>query len=80
MNTTGLALNVWNNSYTATPDWRMAIYLDKRTGTDTSEYISIERPTPDQIDRYLEISQDSDWWVYDLDPKFDYILFGRGDG
>lgn len=68
---TGLGLNVWTEG----EDWRMAIYPDTPDGTDSSQYISFS-PTRKQIQRYLSISEDSDWWVYDRHPDFRYILWG----
>lgn len=67
----GLGLNVWTEDH----GWRMTIYPDTPDGTDSSQYISLD-PTREQIDRYLEISQDDDWWVYDKHPDFAYILWG----
>lgn len=68
---TGFGLNVWTEDH----GWRMAIYPDTPDGTDSSQYISFN-PTRSQIDRYLEVSQDDDWWVYDRHPHFGYILWG----
>lgn len=68
----GLALNVWQRELN---DWRMAVYPDTRLGVDTKAPMSFT-PTKDQLERYLEISQDDDWWTYSSTPEFLYILQG----
>lgn len=71
----GLALNVWYTGDNETPAWQMAIYPWSRAdGTDSSQYIEF-KPTSEQIERYLELSQDSDWWVHSAHPDYEYILF-----
>ena len=72
---TGFGLNVWNDSDNDTPVWKMAIYNDYAGQTDTSEWMTMEA-TPERVARYLEISQDDDWWVYNGDNDFHYILWG----
>lgn len=67
-----LALNVWDDE---DQDWQMAIYPVLANGTDTSTHW-VFKPTRDQVVRYLQISQDSDWWTYSLSPDFHYILTG----
>ena len=71
--TTETALNVW----TEDPEsgWLMAIYLTNADGVDTSRYFSFT-PNKDQLDRYFDISHDTDWWVYSNDPEYYEILFG----
>lgn len=71
----GLALNVWDASSGPDPEWLMAIYLDTSYGIETNCDLAFN-PTPEQIARYLEISDDSDWWVDNSDPDFNYILWG----
>jgi hypothetical protein len=76
----GFALNVWSPSDNDNDDplhwdWKLALYADRSTGIDTSNYLPLE-PSPDQIRRYLELSQDADWWVSDNDADFHYILWG----
>lgn len=68
----GLSLNVWDNEDRG---WQMAIYPDTAYGVDSSQYILI-KPTEAQIERYLEISSDSDWWTDDQEEHFNYILRG----
>lgn len=68
----GLMLNVWDNEDRG---WQMAIYPDTAIGVDTKQYLLI-KPTEDQIQRYLQISQDDDWWVRHNHPDFRFILWG----
>ena len=69
----GLSLNVWDNEDRG---WQMAIYPDTEHGIDSHQYILI-KPTEAQIARYLEISQDSDWWTDDASAEFNYVLRGE---
>lgn len=70
-NVDGLVLNVWDDEDRG---WQMAIYPDTAEGIDTQQYISI-KPTPEQIERYLELSEDSDWWT-GATRSINYILAG----
>ena len=72
----GLALNVWFTGDDETVKWQMAIYPDTAHGIDSSQYILID-PTPEQIERYNELSQDSDWWTDDQSAEFNYVLRGE---
>lgn len=71
---TGFALNVWVAEEDEIWIWKMAIYPVTETGIDTSVFIPIN-PTVAQIERYLQITKDSDWWVNSADPDFAYILW-----
>lgn len=67
-----LALNVWDDE---DRDWQMAIYPVTADGIDTSNYWAF-KPTRDQVIRYLQITEDTDWWAYSLSPDFHYVLSG----
>jgi len=69
---TQLALNVWNDG----EQWKMAIYGVYDGSTDTSHWHNIE-VTEARLNRYLELSQDDDWWVYSGHPDFYYIWLGE---
>ena len=74
---TGFGLNVWDNSPIDKPsDWTMAVYPDYDGHTDSDTWLTVEA-TPERIARYLSITDDDDWWVYDQDPQFHYILWGE---
>lgn len=75
MNSTGLALNVFNEE----GNWHFTIYNDTDEGVRTNEYLSIT-PSADQLERYLALSGDDDWWTYDDSPEFSYILRGKTNG
>lgn len=67
-----LALNIWDDEERG---WRMAVYPITADGLETSVYWAFT-PSKDQIIRYLQLSEDSDWWVYNNHPDFNYILTG----
>lgn len=71
LTTTDIALNVWNHD----GKWLMTIYEEVSEELDTKNYIPVEA-TPDRVARYLSISNDDDWWVYQGDQQFSYILWG----
>jgi hypothetical protein len=76
----GLVLNVWSPNDNDSNDledweWKFALYPYTAQGIETSAYLSLE-PSPDQIQRYLELTSDSDWWVGDDDAHYSYILWG----
>lgn len=73
----GLALNVFNDATEDNPDnWKFSIYLDTSEGIDSGSFMTFI-PTDDQLSRYLQISQDDDWWVGNRDSDFNYILLDR---
>jgi len=74
---TGFGLNVWDDSPAHEPPlWLMAVYPDYDGHTDSDTWLRVEA-TPERVARYLEITDDDDWWVYDQDPQFHYILWGE---
>lgn len=74
--TTETALNVWySDDTTDGTNWRMAIYLTDVDGVDSSRYFSFT-PSKDQLNRYFNLTSDSDWWVYSEHPDYYYVLFG----
>lgn len=74
MTSRGLALNVFLDD--VTQHWHFTIYNDTTDGIETSHYLSID-PSDEQIERYLEISEDDDWWTFDYESDFKYILRGE---
>lgn len=73
-NFTSFALNVWVDEDEDVYTWKMTIYPVTEDGIDTDVFFAID-PTEAQIERYLQITKDSDWWVYSDDPDFGYILW-----
>lgn len=70
-----LDLNVWFDEVKNI--WKMAVYGVGSNGeTNYDNYVRIEA-TPERVARYLEISEDSDWWTSSTDPDFLYITTGE---
>jgi hypothetical protein len=66
----GIALNVWHDD----TNWRMAIYPEGSDGIDSSTFIPLDYKRG-QLQRYFQISEDSDWWTTDVE-ELEWILFG----
>lgn len=67
----GLGLNVWQED---NDRWWMSLYYDSDWGTDTQQRIQID-VTRSRLQRYFQLSEDSDWWTYDP-AELQYIIFG----
>lgn len=70
----GLALNVFDLDGA----WHFTIYTDTDRGVDTSKHLSIN-PSDEQVARYLSIANDDDWWTYDYEADFNFILRGNDE-
>tara|TARA_B110000459_G_scaffold143656_1_gene156472 strand:- start:7859 stop:8089 length:231 start_codon:yes stop_codon:yes gene_type:complete len=70
----GLALNVFDLD----GEWYFTVYPDTDAGVDTSKHLSIN-PSDEQVVRYLSIANAEDWWTYDNEPDFNFILRGESN-
>lgn len=71
---TALDLNVWwDQDY---QNYRFTMYSVYGHETKTSEFKRLDT-TPERVQRYLQVSEDDDWWTSNLEDDFYYILWGE---
>lgn len=71
MKETHLDLNVWHDG----DDWRMTLYMAVDGFLVSDKWVKI-KATKERVERYLQISEDHDWWTDNTTDDFYYILFG----